>query len=218
MVVYPAYSGSIQPSSHLSAPLIGQQQAQQQQEQQPSRKHLSESSAPSQTRKSMNNSMSPTDVPNIPASEDESFFIGDYTADGAAPYDDDDDDGDATVRPRGSGARGAAASTTAWFERNSVQLLEACCNHDMRKARLILDRAEDANLTRQMVLARDDFRDSALHLASSHGEVDIVKLLLSLGADVNAENNLGSSPLNLAAVAGSVEVCTCVLWGVPITS
>ena len=58
----------------------------------------------------------------------------------------------------------------------------------------------------QLVLARDDFRDSALHLASANGEVDIVRLLLARGADVNAENNLGSTPLNRAAVAGRDEV------------
>lgn len=57
-----------------------------------------------------------------------------------------------------------------------------------------------------MVLLKDDFRDTALHLSACHGEVGIVKLLLARGADVDAENNLGSTPLNRAAVAGRTEV------------
>lgn len=59
---------------------------------------------------------------------------------------------------------------------------------------------------KQMVLLKDDFRDTALHLSACQGEVGIVKLLLARGADVDAENNLGSTPLNRAAVAGKTEV------------
>lgn len=59
-----------------------------------------------------------------------------------------------------------------------------------------------------MVLLKDDFRDTALHLSACQGEVGIVKLLLARGADVDAENNLGSTPLNRAAVAGKTEVRT----------
>lgn len=108
-----------------------------------------------------------------------------------------------------------ACLTEKWFETNSTELLEACCNHDLNSAiRILEQRAPNSDggqggghdQIRELVLARDDFRDSALHLASSHGEVEIVRLLLARGADVNGENNLGSSPLNLAAVAGSEQV------------
>lgn len=61
---------------------------------------------------------------------------------------------------------------------------------------------------KKMVLLKDDFRDTALHLSACQGEVAIVKLLLARGADVDAENNLGSTPLNRAAVAGKTEVRT----------
>lgn len=57
-----------------------------------------------------------------------------------------------------------------------------------------------------MVLLKNDFRDTALHLSACQGEADIVKLLLARGADVDAVNNLGSTPLNRAAVAGRTEV------------
>lgn len=123
----------------------------------------------------------------------------------------------------------AMSASDQWCARNSAALLEACCNHDLAKAEKILKQSqssleqveqegETATATaaavaagspgrmQQLVLATDDFRDSALHLASGNGEVDIVRLLLARGADVNAENNLGSTPLNRAAVAGRDEV------------
>ena len=143
----------------------------------------------------------------------------------------------------------AAAATDQWCARNSAALLEACCNHDLAKAKKILEQPQSSveqcrsqssvqqsqtqssveqvcqveqsaavatatevvvnpptGRMQQLVLARDDFQDSALHLASGNGEVDIVRLLLARGADVEAENNLGSTPLNRAAVAGRAEV------------
>ena len=117
----------------------------------------------------------------------------------------------------------AMSASDQWCARNSAALLEACCNHDLAKAKKILEQSQSsveqveqvgqvattataAARMQQLVLARDDFRDSALHLASANGEVDIVRLLLARGADVNAENNLGSTPLNRAAVAGRDEV------------
>lgn len=96
-----------------------------------------------------------------------------------------------------------------WLEKNRTDLLEACCNHDIKNVTRILDQSgpgRSPELLKEVVLARDDFRHSALHLASIHGEAEMVRLLLARGADVNAENNLGSTPLNLAAVTGSVQV------------
>lgn len=124
-----------------------------------------------------------------------------------------------TPPPTRSTASAASKKTPAdlWLQRNSTALLEACCNHDSAKARRILEQSTPPSLLgetkadaeirmKRLVLARDDFRDSALHLASGKGEVDIVRLLLARGADVTAENNLGSTPLNRAAVAGRIEV------------
>lgn len=119
------------------------------------------------------------------------------------------------------------SASDQWCARNSAALLEACCNHDLAKAEKILEQSQSSpeqveqggetataavvvagspERMQQLVLATDDFRESALHLASGNEEVDIVRLLLARGADVNAENNLGSTPLNRAAVAGRDEV------------
>jgi uncharacterized protein len=46
-----------------------------------------------------------------------------------------------------------------------------------------------------------------LHVASSHGQLGIVKLLVELGSDVNAAGGiLGGNALNAAASAGHIDV------------
>ncbi|CAM9542572.1 unnamed protein product [Scytosiphon promiscuus] len=114
-----------------------------------------------------------------------------------------------------AGAVGAVDKTDQWCLRNSVALLEACSNRDVETAARILEQAtvEQVGMERMktMVLLKDDFRDTALHLSAWQGEVGVVRLLLARGADVNAQNNLGSTPLNRAAVAGQTEVIELLL-------
>ena len=40
--------------------------------------------------------------------------------------------------------------------------------------------------------------DTSLHLASLEGHVSVVDMLIAKGAQVNAENTLGATPLNCA--------------------
>jgi ankyrin repeat protein len=64
-----------------------------------------------------------------------------------------------------------------------------------------------------LVDARDDVRDSetVLHLASEHGEVDVVQLLLQYEAKVNARGVNGWTPLHNASYFGHVEVTQLLL-------
>ena len=98
-----------------------------------------------------------------------------------------------------------------WCERNCTALFEACCNCDPAKATRILEQSSERQLAGRMTTFRDDFQDSALHVAASSGQTKVVRQLLARGADVNAVNNLGSTPLNRAAVAGRVEVGTALV-------
>lgn len=101
-----------------------------------------------------------------------------------------------------------------WCERNIASLLEACCNRDPAKAIRILEQAYERQVAHKMTGLRDDFSETALHVASGHGEIEVVKQLLAKGADVNAVNNLGCTPLNRAVVAGSIKVRSTqsVIW------
>ena len=53
---------------------------------------------------------------------------------------------------------------------------------------------------------KDDSGWTPLMLSSSVGDSVIVKRLLSLGVDLNSQNNFGSTPLHLAASKGHLEV------------
>ena len=43
--------------------------------------------------------------------------------------------------------------------------------------------------------------DTPLHIAASHGHLEVVKILLEAGANVNAKNNSGMKPEDLASGA-----------------
>lgn len=52
-----------------------------------------------------------------------------------------------------------------------------------------------------LVNARDEFEYTPLHLAADRGHLDIVRLLLSRGADVNLKDQDGDTALEIATVA-----------------
>lgn len=47
---------------------------------------------------------------------------------------------------------------------------------------------------------------TALHHAAFKGRLDVVKLLIGAGADVNAEDNSGGTPLHAAVIGGHADV------------
>lgn len=47
---------------------------------------------------------------------------------------------------------------------------------------------------------------SPLHSAVGHGWADVVKVLIDLGVNVNAANNIGETVLHCAAFAGNLEI------------
>jgi ankyrin repeat protein len=54
---------------------------------------------------------------------------------------------------------------------------------------------------KEIVHQTDDFGDTALHAAAAKGRLELVQFLISNGANVNAQNHMGSTPLHKAMVA-----------------
>jgi ankyrin repeat protein len=51
-----------------------------------------------------------------------------------------------------------------------------------------------------------------LHIAAAHGKMEIARLLIDLGANVNANGGIANgSALNLAASSGNLEIVKCLL-------
>ena len=59
---------------------------------------------------------------------------------------------------------------------------------------------------------RDCYGRTGLHFASSLGHFEMVKFLVSKGANVNAKTNEGFSALMMACIDGHFTICKYLLW------
>jgi ankyrin repeat protein len=57
----------------------------------------------------------------------------------------------------------------------------------------------------------DDKQRTCLHIASSRGALDIVRLLLNYGANTNVRDCVGNLPIHLAIISSHVPVVTLLL-------
>jgi ankyrin repeat protein len=67
--------------------------------------------------------------------------------------------------------------------------------------RLLLERGANPNVS-----ARNAMKVAAIHAASAAGSLPIARLLIEAGADVNAVQQAGFTPLHAAAMAGRVDL------------
>jgi len=74
----------------------------------------------------------------------------------------------------------------------------AIVSRDIQKCKLLLD--EDINVS-----ARNELGETSLHIAAKHGIEEITILLIKKGADVNAKDYVGWTPLHNAAAYCSNE-------------
>ena len=74
-----------------------------------------------------------------------------------------------------------------WF--NIYNLIEVVKNNDINRVNSIL------NNGKENINAKDKYCETALMIASSEGNLEIVKLLVENGADVNIKSDIGNTAL-----------------------
>ncbi|OAD56028.1 Tonsoku-like protein [Eufriesea mexicana] len=87
-------------------------------------------------------------------------------------------------------------------EKGETQLHVACINGNVESVQKLLDSGHSTNV-------RDHFGWTPLHEAANHGHMQIAKLLLKYGADVNDPGSLmcqGVTPLHDAASCGNISM------------
>lgn len=92
-----------------------------------------------------------------------------------------------------------------WAVADPTEILRAAYNGDLETTRQLLK--HNPNL----VFVKDKEGFTPLHSAASHGYVEIAKLLLANGADVNARINKGDAPMHYAAWHGRKEIVQLLL-------
>ena len=95
----------------------------------------------------------------------------------------------------------AVKGDTNFFRRLFKNEVEAGCGEDCA-ARLCSTSSSGGGGQR---------RSGVLHYSASHGHIALTALLLAHGADPNAVNNLGSTPLHFAVFHGYKEVAELLL-------
>lgn len=90
-------------------------------------------------------------------------------------------------------------------EDRATLLVTAILNDDVEKVNYLLEREESI----QILINEDG--DTPLNVSALAGHADLVKLLLSKGADIEARNVNGSTPLLQAARRGYPEIISLLL-------
>jgi acyl-CoA-binding protein len=92
-----------------------------------------------------------------------------------------------------------------------VRLLHAAGHNDIVSVQRLLIRVDTDDHTTIDVNYADETGQTALHLAADKGNMDIVQLLIEMGANVNACDQDGISVLQAAVIAGHVQTCQLLL-------
>ncbi|KAL3688381.1 hypothetical protein R1sor_014690 [Riccia sorocarpa] len=82
----------------------------------------------------------------------------------------------------------------------TLQLLFHAARGHVAEVQAMIDRNTNVN-------AADFDQRTALHIAACENQMEVVKLLIKHGADVNAEDRWGSTPLADAQHYGNIEIC-----------
>ena len=83
----------------------------------------------------------------------------------------------------------------------NIALMEACKNSNLAAAEKALDEGADVKYK-----DRDNYHNTPLDITSYKGNIELAKMLIRRGADVNSKNSWGISPLHIASMDGKIEL------------
>ena len=101
----------------------------------------------------------------------------------------------------------SGADINATSETGAIPLILAAASGKLKTLQFILQRGGKVI----DIDARGPEGRTALHAAAIEGHVDVIELLLTNGADINAESETGATPLVLAAENGKLETLQFIL-------
>ncbi|CAG2227854.1 unnamed protein product [Mytilus edulis] len=89
--------------------------------------------------------------------------------------------------------------------RGSTPLHHACFGGQYETVKFLLDLNGEALNSRVDTTIKNINGSSALHLAFQNGHIEVVKLFIDIGMNLNDATNSGSTPLNKACIKGRYE-------------
>ncbi|XP_077996945.1 histone-lysine N-methyltransferase EHMT2-like [Glandiceps talaboti] len=92
-------------------------------------------------------------------------------------------------------------------EKRPRDLIDAVKSGDIEKVKFYLKNGYDVNYVDE----RDWLNMTSLHYGAEKGHLDICKLLLKAGAQVNAANDRKRTSLHCAAISGHFDICKLLL-------
>ena len=87
------------------------------------------------------------------------------------------------------------------MEQNNIVLIKACKVGNLLEAKKAINEGANVNYKDKY-----NYEMTPLHIASQQGNIDLAKMLIMRGADVNDKSKYGLTPLHIASIAGHVEV------------
>jgi len=97
-------------------------------------------------------------------------------------------------------------TTNTSIEHLKNELFSAMMENNVQRIRNFYDKTKEMEGRDEIINAKDDDKNTSLHLTAEKCHVDVVKFLVEKCADLNAARKDGATPLHISASKGYVDV------------